>query len=137
MTEGAPTATPDHEAIRDLMSQYCHLVDDERFEDFAELFTEDAVVTAKVAGTTYRGPAEIRGFLEGQPAHRRGLHVTVNHRIAVDGDSATATADFFVIARRPEGLHLFAMGRYDDRLVRGGGRWRFAERHVLTRYTEP
>lgn len=126
----------DEEAIRDLMAEYCHLVDDERFEEFSQLFTEDAVVTAKLAGTTYRGREEIRGFLEGQPPHKRGLHVTVNHRVHVDGDTARAAADFFVIVPRPQGLHLLSMGRYDDRIVREEGRWRFAERHVLTRHAE-
>lgn len=126
----------DEEAIRDLMAEYCHLIDDERFDDFARLFTEDAVVTAKLAGKTYRGRDEIRGFLAGQPPHKRGLHVTVNHRIDVEGDTATAAADFFVIVQRPEGLHLLSMGRYDDRIVRREGRWVFAERHVLTRYAE-
>jgi ketosteroid isomerase-like protein len=126
----------DEEAIRNLMADYCQLVDDERFDAFAELFTDDAVVTAKLAGTTYRGPDEIRGFLERQPPHKRGLHVTVNHHIEVDGDAARASADFFVVVSRPEGLHLLGMGRYDDELVRQGGRWKFKVRHVNTRYAE-
>lgn len=126
----------DEEAIRDLMSQYCHLIDDERFEEFTELFTEDAVVTAKLAKKTYTGRQEIRGFLENQPPEKRGLHVTVNHRVHVDGDTARAAADFFVIVTRPDGLHVMGMGRYDDRIVRQDGKWRFAERHVLTRYAE-
>ena len=124
----------EEEAIRDLMSEYCHLIDDERFEDFMELFTEDAVVTAKIAGTTYRGRQEIRGFLENQPPEKRGLHVTVNHRVQVNGDTATAQADFFVVVPRAGGLHFMSMGRYDDQLVRQDGRWRFRVRHVNTRH---
>lgn len=128
----------DHEAIRDLMSEYCHLLDDQNFEELAELFTEDAVVTAKIAAKTFEGRDQIRGYLEGQPPHKRGIHVTVNHRVHIEegANAANAAADFFVIVERPHGLHLLAMGRYNDRIVRQDKRWLFAERHILTRYAE-
>jgi hypothetical protein len=118
--------------IQNLLAEYCHAVDEGRFDDFERLFTGDAVVTARLAGATYRGPAEIRSFLEGQPPAMRGLHVTVNPDIVIDGDDATVRADFFVLVPRAGATVIGAWGWYRDRLTRQDGRWRFRERHVET-----
>jgi len=127
-------SSSDFTEILRVLAEYCHSVDEGRFDDFEKLFTEDAVVTARLAGTTYRGPAEIRGFLEVQPPEMRGLHATVNPDIAVEGDAATVRADFFVLVPRANGAVVGAWGFYHDRLVRNGDRWLFQERQVDTRW---
>ena len=118
--------------IQNLLAEYCHAVDEGRFDDFERLFTDDAIVTARLAGATYRGPSEIRSFLEGQPPSMRGLHITVNPDIVVDGDDATVRADFVVLVPRAGATVVGAWGWYRDRLKRQDGRWQFQERHVET-----
>jgi 3-phenylpropionate/cinnamic acid dioxygenase small subunit len=120
--------------IRNLLSEYCHSIDERLFDDFEQLFTTDAVVTPKLAGTTYRGPAEIRAWLEAQPPPMRGLHTTTNPNIVVDGDDATVRADFMVYVTRGESSVVGAWGFYRDRLRRVDGRWLFAERQIETQW---
>ncbi len=124
----------DWEQVQRVLSEYCHAVDEGRFDDFETLFFDDAIVTARLAGTTYRGPAEIRGFLEAQPAEMRGLHVTVNPDIVIDGDEARVRADFFVLVPRPGSSVVGAWGWYRDRLGRHGAGWLFRERHIETQW---
>jgi hypothetical protein len=130
----AAAGSDDHAEIQRVLAEYCHAADEFRFDDFEALFAPDAIVTALLAGKTYRGPTEIRGFLEKQPAEMRGLHVTVNPSVTVNGDEARARADFFVLVTRGESSVVGAWGRYRDRLVRRGDSWLFAERHVETQW---
>jgi 3-phenylpropionate/cinnamic acid dioxygenase small subunit len=120
--------------IRNLLSEYCHAIDERRFDDFERLFTADAVVTPKLAGTAYHGPAEIRAWLEAQPPAMRGLHTTTNPNIGVDGDDATVRADFMVYVTRGDSAVVGAWGFYRDRLRRVDGRWLFAQRQVETQW---
>ena len=134
MTEESTRPGTDWERVQRVLSEYCHTVDEGRFDEFETLFFDDAVVTARLAGTTYRGPSEIRGFLEAQPAEMRGLHVTVNPDIVIDGDDARVRADFFVLVPRSGGSVVGAWGFYRDRLGRHGDRWLFRERHIETQW---
>jgi uncharacterized protein (TIGR02246 family) len=119
----------DEEAIRRTLALYCQLCDDGRFEEWAELYTDDATFT--VMGRTHEGRDAIRRFIEaGQPPERRGKHVCANPLIEVDGDRATAATDYVFVARDAERLVVTSAGRYHDRLVRDGDRWRFAERRI-------
>ena len=134
MEDTAARAGTDWEQVHRVLSEYCHAVDEGRFDDFERLFLDDAVVTARLAGTTYRGPSEIRGFLEAQPSEMRGLHVTVNPDIVIEGDVARVRADFFVLVPRAGGSVVGAWGWYRDRLARHGDRWLFQERHIDTQW---
>ena len=124
----------DWQQVQRVLSEYCHAVDEGRFDDFERLFFDDAVVTARLAGTTYRGPSEIRGFLEAQPPEMRGLHVTTNPDIIIDGDTARVRADFFVLVPRDGGSVVGAWGWYRDSLGRHDDRWLFRERHIETQW---
>jgi len=120
--------------ICNLLSEYCHAIDERRFDDFERLFTEDAVVTPRLAGVTYRGPAAIRVWLEAQPPAMRGLHTTSNPNIVVDSDEARVRADFMVHVTRGKSSVVGAWGFYRDRLRRENGAWRFAERQIETQW---
>jgi hypothetical protein len=124
----------DWEQVQKVLSEYCHAVDEGRFDDFETLFFDDATVTARLAGTTYRGPSQIRGFLEAQPAEMRGLHVTVNPDIVIEGDEARVRADFFVLVPRAGSSVVGAWGWYRDRLGRHEDGWLFRERRIETQW---
>ena len=56
-------------------------------------------------------------------------HCVMNSVIRVDGDRATARS-YIVVVRGGEQLAVSLAGRYEDRLAKIGGEWRFAERAV-------
>jgi len=120
----------DHEAIARVVARYCHLLDDGRWDEFADLWAEDAEFV--LGGETTRGRDAIRASIEAtQPPERRGRHLAVNVEVDVDGDEASAVVDFMFWARDREGkAKLMFLGRYDDRLVRSDGGWRFARREI-------
>jgi ketosteroid isomerase-like protein len=120
--------------IQNVLAEYCHAIDELRFDDFERLFTDDAIMTARLAGTTYQGPAAIRGYLEKQPPEMRGLHMMLNPHIVIDGDVATVRADFAVLVPRGGSAVTGAWGWYRDRLRRDEGGWRFTERRIDTQW---
>lgn len=125
-TEHAHDVT-DHDAIRATLAAYCQALDDGRFDDWVEMFTDD--VAFAVMDRLERGPAAVRAFVEPvQQAGSRGRHVLSEPLIAVDGDAATVTTDFCFLS--PE-LTVTAAGRYHDVMAREGDRWLIAAREIV------
>jgi hypothetical protein len=115
--------------IGQLRARYCQFLDDGRWDELAELFTEDGTF-AGVA--TARGRPALRTFfaeLQKGPLSA-WWHFSSNETVTVEGDRArgeTWLDQPCVI----EGQAHIAAGRYSDDMVRGGdGRWRFRERRV-------
>jgi 3-phenylpropionate/cinnamic acid dioxygenase small subunit len=121
----------DHEAIRNLLVDYCQLCDDGRFDEWGQLFTDDATFT--VMGTTHTGRGDVQAFITAaQPPEARGRHLISQPRLTIDGDSAEARTDYAFVGRTDRGrLAVTSSGRYLDRFVRDGGRWRFASREIV------
>jgi 3-phenylpropionate/cinnamic acid dioxygenase small subunit len=121
----------DEEGVKRTLALYCHLCDDGRFDEWAELYAPDATFT--VMGRTHEGPAAIKAFIENaQPPERRGKHVCANPLVDIDGDTATAVTDYVFVTRADGGFAITSAGRYHDRLVRNAdGRWQFAERRIV------
>jgi 3-phenylpropionate/cinnamic acid dioxygenase small subunit len=120
----------DHDQIRTLLAQYCHYMDDERLDDWADLFCGEATFTLMGRSTT--GREEIRAFAHRRfsgPANR-GKHLTLNSVVEVAARTATATSDFLVLFPSERGPFVSVAGRYDDAMVHEGGAWRFAARNV-------
>jgi ketosteroid isomerase-like protein len=119
----------DEDLIRRALSEYSRRCDDGRFEELAELFTEDARLM--VLDQVVEGRAAVRGYLERVQADgSRGMHVTSNSLIDVDGDVATAATDYLFVRPGGDGLAIIAAGRYLDELVRDGAGWRFRVRTI-------
>jgi 3-phenylpropionate/cinnamic acid dioxygenase small subunit len=119
----------DEDAIRRTIAQYCQLCDDGRFDEWADLYTDNA--TFSVMGNTYTGRAEVKAFIEkGQPPESRGKHICFNTVIDVDrdGEYARACTDYIFIDRNRV---ITSAGRYHDRFVRQPDRWRFSERRIV------
>ncbi len=114
----------DEEAIRNTIGEYCQLIDDQRWDEFADLFTPDAVFTT--LKIRHEGREKIRAFLEQIEVHR-GIHGTFNPVIYVEGDTARASADYIWVGVFDGTLRLASAGRYCHRLVRDPDRWRIAE----------
>jgi len=122
-----------HDAIRRTLASYCQLLDDGRFDEWVEVFTED--VALAVMGQTARG----RDAVPVQGPDVRGRHMLSEPLIAVDpsGDRATVTTDYCFLARD---LTVMSAGRYLDVFVRDAdepGRWRIAQREIVFLGDEP
>jgi 3-phenylpropionate/cinnamic acid dioxygenase small subunit len=122
----------EHEDIRRTLADYCHFIDDQYLDHWADLFTSDATFTL-LGRELGPGREVLRAF-----AHRRfaadpnsSKHVTTNTAISITGDRAKARSDFMVLMASPDGPVLRVAGRYVDELVREVDRWRFARRDVI------
>lgn len=127
------TAGEDEHRIQRTLARYCQLCDDGLFEEWAELFTDDA--TFSVMGRSYEGREAIKAMiLAAMPPERRGKHFLGQSVADVDAGSrqATAVTDFTFIAKDAEGrLAITNAGRYHDALVQSGdGCWLFRSREI-------
>lgn len=119
----------DVEQIRRTLGEYSRLCDDGRFDEFADLFTADARLL--MLGEEIEGNDAIAATMASvQPDGARGLHMTANPLVDIDGAEATATTDYLFVRPAVDGLAVVAAGRYYDRLRRDEDRWRFSERRI-------
>jgi hypothetical protein len=121
------------DAILRLITVYGQLLDDGRWDEWGELFTEDAVFT--VWGQVFSGRQEIVKAISGMQPEFPGKHVSFATVVDVAGDRALAWTDFVTLADTGPGQWgrsyvLATAARYYDRLARDGGRWRFARRDI-------
>jgi hypothetical protein len=123
--------------IRELLERFMRYVDDGDGTRLVELFDHEAVL--QLSGTVYSGRAELAELFSASGDHDRlpwpepgellkqpgSLHISSNPVIEVEGHSARAETDFFVIKRDETGhARISLAGRYRDRLVRTeDGRW--------------
>ena len=117
------------EAIRRTLAEYCQTLDDGRFDEWADVFTDD--VRFEVMGRVLAGIGEVRSFIEAaQGPDDRGRHMLSEPLIDIDpgGDRAAATTDYAFVSQR---LRITSAGRYHDTLVRDDDRWRIASRDIV------
>jgi uncharacterized protein (TIGR02246 family) len=130
MTMGA---LEDVEAIKQLKARYFRLMDTKQWDAWADVFTEDATVTASPdPDETFRGRAEI--VRKVSAALRDGTTVHHGHmpEIALTGpDTATGIWAMYDYVDLPQ-LVLHGWGHYHEEYARQEGRWRI-RRLRLTR----
>jgi 3-phenylpropionate/cinnamic acid dioxygenase small subunit len=126
-----------YRAIENLIATYAELVDAGDFAAVGELL---ATATFTGGAGSVSGPDAIEKMLQenvivyddGTP---RTKHVTTNVLIEIDdeADTAVSRSYFTVLQALPDlPLQPIASGRYQDRLERRNGQWRFVERQVRT-----
>jgi hypothetical protein len=127
------SAADDKDAIRELLAQYCFLLDDYQLHDFAALFAPQGLWASRNGEA--KGPEAIERLLltlvpvPGPGTRRR--HQTTNIMIALRGDAATVRSYFMVVRESKEGLAIAVVGRYEDEVVRIDGHWRFQSRRLF------
>ena len=123
----------DHDDIRNLLAQYCQLLDDGRFDEWLELFAAD--IEFVVMGMHQQGHEELRAFIvPAQQPDARGKHMLSEPCIEVDGALGAATTDFAWVSKAGE---IGQSGRYHDRLVKEADRWRFQRREIVFTGDQP
>ena len=124
----------DESDIRRLLAMYCQLIDDGRFDEWIQLFTDD--IEFVVMGMHKHGHAELRGFIEpSQQEDARGKHMISEPWIEVTSDTtADATTDFAWVSKQGS---IGQSGRYHDQIVHDGARWRFRRREIVFTGDQP
>jgi ketosteroid isomerase-like protein len=116
----------DIEDIKQLKALYCEICDDDHNPDrIVTIFTEDGRWEGKGIADA-RGHSEIRALFENfQKMMSFSQHMTMNPRIAVDGDVATGTWYFFGPFRFREGNQAkWQATRYHEEYARVDGEWK-------------
>ena len=110
--------------IADLRARYCHLLDDRRWPEFVDLFTEDGVFSGL---ESVRGREEIRAFFtERVPKLAEAFwHFCTDGTIELDGDEARGRISLQYLSIKG-GVSYVSAGHYDDTFRRVDGRLRGA-----------
>jgi len=127
------TSTPQvmvHQEISRLLGLYNMLLDDQLYEPWVQLFTEDGVLC--VGGTEYHGHTEITTFVAAIQPVPPGKHFAGLPVIDVLEDGlAHAWSDMVMFLADGDGvIRTPGMCRFHDVLVRVDGEWRFACRYL-------
>jgi hypothetical protein len=139
----------DREAIRDLRYRYHEYVNEGKFADIANLFTEDGVLDFGHLGKA-KGKAELNAFFgnlpsdrapqPGGPATPRGISFVKqfihNHIIHLQGDRGTG---FAYLEAKPvyKGESFLVAARYDDEYVKQNGQWKFRKMSLTPYFMVP
>lgn len=116
--------------IHQLYVHYGTHLDAGDFAAYAALFADDGEVLLGPLGRA-QGPAAIRGLLERTIADQaaKTIHLITSPAVVLDGDRATGTAMWTVLAPGPDGRPVVTMnGRHHDEFVRTPDGWRFRRR---------
>src|SRR5262245_34755201 len=117
-------------AIQELCARYCHTIDSQDSDGWADCFTADGAF--EFDGWAVQGHAALREYAEVHTRFLRCRHMTLNLLYAVRGATATGTSTTVVTLATEGGYRIVGQGAYEDRLVKEGGRWRIAYRRVRT-----
>jgi 3-phenylpropionate/cinnamic acid dioxygenase small subunit len=122
----------DCEQIRDLYARYAHTVDLARYDEWIDCFTEDGVFESPRFGR-HQGIAGLRQFTaiyrESNGA-AQVRHIISNVLFDISGDHATGSCYLNYYHCKDGKTSLSALGRYEDRLRKVNGQWRFESRKV-------
>lgn len=124
----------DYRALLELKYRYCWCVDTDDVEGFADVFTEDAVLTARYFDEEEpylrrKGSDELRALVrERQETLNRSLgqHRPYNPLISIDGDEARGKWYMTAIAKEGDGSFEFEFGEYHERYRRVDGDWKIS-----------
>jgi uncharacterized protein (TIGR02246 family) len=128
----------DIDAIRRLFQDYRRSLDGKDFRTYADLFASEGEFIAGPDGSIRaKGREAIFALVDGMRGSlvtdQSGddVHVAVNDRIDLDGDSATATSTWVYIVRGGGDIpDVSKVGRYSDLLTREDGSWKFLRREA-------
>jgi uncharacterized protein (TIGR02246 family) len=123
-------ALVDRFAIQDLCARYCHTIDSQDSEGWAQCFAPDGIF--EFDGWAIRGREALKQYAEVHAQVMRCRHMTLNHLYEIRGNEATGTSTTVVTLATEGGYKIFGQGAYTDRLVKQAEGWRIAYRKVET-----
>lgn len=131
-------------AITRTIARYGRYADQCRSEDMAELFVSDGRMLmfrprADDPAESPQGREQLIAAFDALTSFVATSHVLAPSDVEIDGDTARAHTYCMShhISETPEGRVRFTLAdRYEDDIVRVGGRWLFQERRKFTDWTE-
>ena len=117
-------------AIQELCARYCHTIDSQDPEGWAQCFTPDGVF--EFDGWAIRGRPALAEYAEVHARVMRCRHMTLNCLYEVRGERATGRSTTVVTLATEGGYKILGQGAYEDQMVKEGGRWHIAHRRVRT-----
>lgn len=130
----------DIESIRRLTHDYSWAVDNSQLDALMSLFTVDAEWDTTAFGMGIeRGHDALRTFFQGLIENTKSrCHMAMNHRIDVDGDTASATVYLHAhVIMNIDGRRDESVGYYADDYVRTAQGWRIKRRVANPLMTPP
>lgn len=125
-------------ALENVLNRYSIAYDDNDMAEMADTFTDDAVLTMRIADGDLIGPFEgkeavmklMTDSVAGQDDQRR--HVTTNMVVRKETDDSAVVSSYLTLIQVKDGAaKVLSTARYDDELRReGDGAWRFTKRHI-------
>ena len=131
----------DENAVAKLLYTYAERIDAGDFEGLADLFSDAVITFEESPDRVVHGRDEAfqmyaqftRLYPDNGTPHTRHAITNVIVDVADDGQSATSRSSFTVLQRTDSfPLQPVIVGRYRDELVKTGGQWRFAHRHMIS-----
>lgn len=111
--------------ISDVLVRFARYLDERNWRAYADLYTEDCVLNTSAA--THRGRAGLAEFVERDlGGYTATHHVTANHSIAIDRDTATVRSSLHAThVRDGDPEDFWAVGGWYDTVLHrtSDGRW--------------
>ena len=123
-----PASPEDSDEIRQLIARYCLHFDAHEATEWASLFTPDGVF--ELGPVRAEGTDALEKFAASASTDTVVRHIATNVVIDVTGDEARSES-YLIILRPAAESPISMVARYEDRLRRIDGRWRFSERRVI------
>jgi 3-phenylpropionate/cinnamic acid dioxygenase small subunit len=133
----------DHERIRALVARTAQLLDDGRYEEFLQLFTDDGTYSMQAVSAELGKEvtwmaldrSELSQLFKEYPEHvvdtASRLHLVTTAGIELGDGAANAVSTFAVYRTDLHGASaLYAVGRYEDDFVLRGEVWKLRSRRV-------
>jgi hypothetical protein len=122
-------ALEDLEKIKVLHQSYINLMDNLRYQEVLDLFTEDATAEVRNFGVK-RGRAEMAEVYLDMLAKSRGDtrydgHMAIQPEITIDGDTAQGTWLIYMLFSKPE--IAWVQGKNECRYRKVDGRWKISK----------
>jgi 3-phenylpropionate/cinnamic acid dioxygenase small subunit len=129
-----PPSVEDRIAIEQLVTEYAYLLDHQRWQDVADLCTEDAVLF--IRGREIVGQAGLDEWAarRAERPNRRTQHqMTLLRLEAISADEVQGTAALVLHVAKTGGggTYVDLIGEYRDEYVRAGGQWKFRRRRLV------
>ena len=124
------------QAIQEMLARGAYAYDERDMEALEAGFTEDAVMSMRIAGGDLIGPFEgreaIMGLMRGAMAEQsdRRRHVISNSFFDESGPHPVVTLVLTLLATEGGEAALLATGVYRDTVVERDGRWCLLKRHI-------
>jgi hypothetical protein len=127
----------DREAIKELRAKYCWTVDEGKFEEFLNLFTDDVDCDFGSLGT-FKGKSEWKKFVyETIPTFFSKMRHLIHNAITeIEEEQAKGKAYFEFVGIR-QGESFVGGGHYEHKYIKINGGWKFQALKAVIYYMVP